>query len=187
MLSDRLLPGGERGEADHDGFSATTEPLETLSQALHRELGSLLPLAWPVALSTFARFLMVVVDVCTVGQLGTEELAAAAMANVVMGVFAAPPCSSAGTLNTLSSQALGAKNFRLAGIWLQLALAVTFVTNIPAIVGFWYTGELLALAGFSPRVCELASLFGRWSSIWLIPNGWYGRKKERKETSLPSS
>ena len=69
------------------------------------ELRAFLQLSTPVVVSTLSRFLMVATDIAFVGKLGTEELAACSLCNVVMSIFAAPAYGASGALNTLCAQA----------------------------------------------------------------------------------
>ena len=71
------------------------------------------------------------------------------------------------------SQALGAQNFHLAGVWFLISLAVVLIGNVPAMVGFCYIGPMLRALGFSEAVCQLGGSFGKLSIFWLVPNGWY--------------
>lgn len=99
-------------------------------------------------------------------------------------------------LNTLCSQAYGARNYPLVGIWfqvrlvgsiakpglarthawrchdmmLQVASLFSTVLIIPVMVAWWFTGPLLRACGFSAVESDLAATFARWSILGLWPN-----------------
>ena len=109
------------------------------------EMRKLLGIAWPLSLSYVGHIAIGTTDVLMIGRLGAEPLAAAAIAISVyhgiymfcMGVVIA--------VTPLASQALGARNPRMArravrqGIWVALALA------IPALLLLWQIDKVLEM------------------------------------------
>jgi MATE family multidrug resistance protein len=113
----------------------------TTSRAV-TEFLALCALSVPVALTTLCRTAVYTTDIAYLGHLGVNQLSGAGLANAWMqfgGVFV---WSSAYALNSVCSQAIGAGNPKLAGIWLQLALGMVVALSIPAIAAHFWTGEV---------------------------------------------
>eukprot|EP00755_Sulcionema_specki_P030578 Sspe_Gene.18611::Locus_6703_Transcript_1_1_Confidence_1.000_Length_1818::g.18611::m.18611/K03327/TC.MATE, SLC47A, norM, mdtK, dinF; multidrug resistance protein, MATE family len=127
------------------------------------KLGSL------VALAMFGRMAMNLTDISVVGHIGTDELSAAATANIwitITSFFTWRGLSPA--LKTLASAALGAKNNRLVGKWLQLALAVAWASTF-LIGASWLASYpvYLHLFGLSEHEAKLAAKFTHLSVVWM--------------------
>ena len=76
-------------------------------------------------------------------------------------------------LIALTSQAIGAGNPRLAGVWLQTSVLAITLASLPIGAVWWFTEDILSLAGDSgpgPHVTQLAGQFARWSLIWIMPD-----------------
>lgn len=100
-----------------------------------RESRTLLGLAWPSAVMLLARIGMGLTDTCIVGHLSTEYLAAASYAQIWINVTTSFIYQGlGGGVNTLCSQAFGAGNYPLVGIWLQLAVIASLAASIPMMV-----------------------------------------------------
>ena len=137
---------------------------------------TILAAAWPQAAVVLCRNLVQLTDVAVLGWLGTDELAAVAFAQIVINLSSVMLFQGFGdALITLASQAIGARNPKLAGIWLQTSLVFISVLAIPIAVLWWYGGAVLGLAGelIGPKIRDLATVFTRWSIIWLLPDSLY--------------
>lgn len=96
------------------------------------ELVQLGRIAAPISAMLMARFGMEFTDVSVLGHLGTQELAAAATALIIINTSASLLWRGfGGALNTLCSQAYGANNMQLVGEWALLAVVVVTCTCIP--------------------------------------------------------
>lgn len=138
------------------------------------ELAEVAKLAWPVALSLLFRIGMGLTDLAVLGHLGTNELAAAALANVWINVTSAFLYRGfAGALNPLCAQAYGAGNYRLVGLWLQQGLVASTIFSIPCALTWVYTENILIYAGVDNEVAHLAGVFSNYSILWLWPTVWY--------------
>ena len=73
-------------------------------------------------LSSMLSFLMQVVDLYAVGHLGPHELAAAAVGNLLWNTLQHPVLGCASALDTLLSQAFGAKQLAMYGLHAQTGL-----------------------------------------------------------------
>ena len=138
-------------------------------------------------------------------------MAAAALGQTWTTFVGIPVFGAAACLNTLCSQAIGSKNPKLAGVWLQLSVLIISILCIPVIVrgihmeciifvwnelnapelkaltviiaylsfqaSYFFTEPVLSLViqscKHSNRVCQLASVYTRWSSLQLWPLAIY--------------
>ncbi len=74
-----------------------------------------------------------------------------------------------GSVSTLCSQAHGAQNHRLVGIWIQIATFVASIACIPVAVLWVFTSASVELLGFH-KDALLAGTYARWSIIGIWPN-----------------
>lgn len=65
-------------------------------------------------------------------------------------------------LDTLCSQAYGAKRFGKIGIYFQAGLLVVLACLGPVFLANWYSEKFLLLLGQDPEVSRLAQVFSRW-------------------------
>jgi MATE family multidrug resistance protein len=148
--------------------------------------------AWPQATVVACRNLVDLTNAAVLGWLGTDELAAAAFSGLVTGITGVVLWQGFGdALITLTSQAIGAGNPRLAGVWLQTSIVAICVGALPIGLLWWFTGDILGLVQISPHVQDLASTFSRYSLIWLLPDAafsafsqWLNAQQLVRETIL---
>jgi MATE family multidrug resistance protein len=160
-----LLPGFEEEGVDNRIVHHSSKDHAT----------DLVDAAWPQAVAILCLLLVNMTSTAVLGQIGTVELAAVAFANVVLGISAVVLRQGFGdALVALVAQSVGSGNRKLAGIWLQTSLVVITVAALPVGVVWWYTGDLLALAGVSDEVRDLATSFARLSLPGLLPDVWFG-------------
>ena len=137
------------------------------------ELRLLWRLSWPVAMAILFRVAMIVTDLAMLGHRSTHWLAAAAAAAIWLNISSAFLYRAFGaSLNTLCSQAFGAGNFRLVGLWLQQALLFGTLASVLVGVAWVFTGPILRALSIEPDVADLAETFAHWSLIWLLPQVW---------------
>jgi multidrug resistance protein, MATE family len=109
----------------------------------------------------------------TSGHLGTDFLGGASLGNVWMTVVSTFLFNSlGGTVNTLCSQALGARSHMLVGTWAQIGILVATCACVPVGV-LWFFAEHVAYGlGFASNA-RLAGRYCRWSVIGLWPSVMY--------------
>mmetsp|Transcript_53327 Transcript_53327/g.126066 ORF Transcript_53327/g.126066 Transcript_53327/m.126066 type:complete len:442 (+) Transcript_53327:30-1355(+) len=108
-------------------------------------------------------FLIKVTDTALLGHVGTDVLAASAIADLWMsstGVF-----TMGGILSTFVGNAVGAGNKKMGGVWLQVSLIVVGSVTIPVMIlwfltepvtrGFGVEGSMAADAGFFATILAL--------------------------------
>ena len=123
--------------------------------------------------SLATRILQYLTDQSMVGHIGTDYLAAASMANIVMTISGTYIYAFCGTINVLCSQALGARNLPLVSEWAVLGCALALVLTAPTFVSYWYCEQILRLFGATPHIASLAGQFARWSMISIVPNSQF--------------
>lgn len=173
--SDRLDRGllsnssnvGENEDAD------AQENLATKKIDFWSEMKELSVLSLPVALSTLCRLVIINTDTAFLGHLGTKELTAASFGNTWNQFLSNIAFAPGYALNSLGSQAIGAGNPKLAGVWLQLAIFITTIICIPVLVGYLFTKPVIALMVDSDGVPELAQEFNHVSILVLWPMVMY--------------
>eukprot|EP00045_Choanoeca_perplexa_P012931 m.143987 g.143987 ORF g.143987 m.143987 type:complete len:528 (+) comp16183_c0_seq1:201-1784(+) len=138
-----------------------------------RQSDDVVKLAWPVSLATVFRLLVFATDTAFIGQLGTKQLAGAALAQVVMMVAVVYIYGASAGINTLGSQALGAGNPKLVGVWLQISLVVITVLALPTAIALLYAKEIIALVESDAEVLDYVQRFARWSMLTVWPLAWY--------------
>mmetsp|Transcript_90844 Transcript_90844/g.261759 ORF Transcript_90844/g.261759 Transcript_90844/m.261759 type:complete len:544 (+) Transcript_90844:93-1724(+) len=136
-------------------------------------------MAWPMMISFFCRMGMASVDSAFVGHIEDggfqpkEFLAAAGLSDMVTNILIIPPLAFNMSLNALVSQAMGAGNKKMAGVWLQLSVFFLTLAYLPCLASFFFVADMLRWLGFSENICVLAGQYARWNVFWPIPNGWY--------------
>ncbi|KAL3663765.1 hypothetical protein V7S43_011179 [Phytophthora oleae] len=68
-------------------------------------------------------------------------------------------------LDTLCSQAYGAKRFDKIGVYFQTGFFVVATCFVPIFLLNWYSGDFLLLTGQDPEVTKLAQSFSRWAIL----------------------
>jgi len=135
---------------------------------LKREMRPMLALAIPVALGELGWMAMGVVDVMMVGRVSAEAIGAVGMGRALFWVVAVPGIGMLLGLDTLISQAFGAKNLKdchrsmIHGVYISLAMA------IPATGLALACAPLLQLWGLDPGVLRETQPYIRaiaWSSL----------------------
>lgn len=127
-------------------------------------------LAWPVGISILARNAQPIVDLMFLGRLGTQELAAASVAQMWLVIVSAWVWKAWGSaVNTLGAQALGAGNRSLSHRWLEIALITITMLSIPVLAAWAFTEPVLKLANIDSDVAVLAGEFARWYMLSLWP------------------
>ncbi|MEW5319657.1 MAG: hypothetical protein WDW38_010799 [Sanguina aurantia] len=112
---------------------------------------------------------MVITDQVFVGHLGVTQLAAAALGNTWFNLlwFFLLGCSTA--LDTLGSQAYGAKDYQSLLTWTMAATIVLSGLCGVMAVGLWYSREVAVILFYQPaEVADAVSIFCRY----LIPGLW---------------
>jgi len=126
-------------------------------QSFGKELAEIISLALPISVGRISWTGMKTTDTALLGHVGTEFLAASSVSDLYTsssGVFL-----SGRMVGTLCSQAIGAGNPELAGIWFQVALFVLSCVSIPVCFLWIVTEPVLRLLGFTPTLAANAGYY----------------------------
>eukprot|EP01119_Soliformovum_irregulare_P015584 TRINITY_DN4402_c0_g1_i2.p1 TRINITY_DN4402_c0_g1~~TRINITY_DN4402_c0_g1_i2.p1 ORF type:complete len:518 (-),score=139.01 TRINITY_DN4402_c0_g1_i2:65-1429(-) len=112
-------------------------------------------------------------DAIFLGHLGQNEMAAAGLAQSWTWSTLYLDMGLVFGMDTLVSQAYGAKNFRLTGIIFQNALVVMTIGAIPISILWMFTKDILLLLGQSQELAEMAGKFAWCSLPGILPVIYY--------------
>ena len=116
-----------------------------LSGSYCKEIKELFTLAWPTVLSYFFYHMIHMISLFFAGRVGKLELAAGTLALSFINVTGPSLFIGLGSaVETLCSQAFGARNYRLVGVVLQRGVWILGLTCILA-WSLWVNSELLLL------------------------------------------
>jgi multidrug resistance protein, MATE family len=138
------------------------------------ELRDLLKLAIPVVLAEIGWMSMGIVDTLMVGPLGPQAIGAAGLGS---GVFSAVGFFGLGMLlglDTLVSQAFGARRVNDCHRWLFHGVALAVLIAFPLTIIIWFIARALAVAGLHPQIAPLASSYLALVNFSLLPLLLYG-------------
>ncbi|KAL9672240.1 hypothetical protein QQ045_028490 [Rhodiola kirilowii] len=94
------------------------------------------------------------------GHLGNMELAAAALGNTGIQVFAFGVMLGMGSaVETLCGQAYGAQKYDMLGVYLQRSTILLMLTGLPLMIIYIFSKSILILLGESKEIASLASLY----------------------------
>lgn len=125
------------------------------------ELVNLIKLTLPIFVAMVAWVAMKTTDTALLGHVSTEKLSAASYSDLwtqSTGVFV-----TARVLGIFASQAYGAGNRKLVGVWLQVSYTVLFFVAIPVALCWALTGPVLRLFGVNDSEAKDA-----WYYSWVL-------------------
>lgn len=140
-----------------DLFSDTTKQSTTLLNETKIILKSSLPLA----ITFFLQYSLSVVSIFTVSRIGKVELAAVSLATMTFNITSSIFTGMSTSLETLCSQAYGAKNFKLVGLYYQRCFTIILIFNLPLILIWWYSGFFLKFIVIDENLAILAQSYLR--------------------------
>jgi MATE family multidrug resistance protein len=130
-------------------------------------------LSWPVALSTLSRLAIMSTDTSFIGHLGTRELTSVSLAGAWADFCSVVVWSPAYCLNSLCSQAIGAGNKKLAGVWLQLAFFFCTVICL-IVIGFYFLTEtVVGMISEQPGIPHMSQQYNAFAALSLWPMVMY--------------
>ncbi|KAG7396301.1 hypothetical protein PHYBOEH_002526 [Phytophthora boehmeriae] len=146
--------------------SPEVQPLEPEQNAL-RELQTLLKLVYPVVLATALEFTPGFTSIILAGHLKSANVQQFVDAATLSSMFMNVTAYSVGfgltsALDTLCSQAFGARRLDKIGIYFQSGLIVVSVSFSAVFLFNWYSERFLLAMGQDPEVAQLAQKFSRW-------------------------
>lgn len=160
LLDNKLIDSTDHDSSDIAAKWASANP-EMLSTSYHREFKTLVKNAAPLVLTFLLQNSLSLASIFSVSHLGTKELGA-----ITLGSMTANICGFAAIqglctcLDTLCSQAYGAKKYHLVGVFLQRCCALTILGFIPVqILWYFFSETLLKVFIEQEELCYLASKY----------------------------
>lgn len=141
---------------------------------IRQELWDLSSMALQLSLRQIVRQAMTITDSAFQGHIGTKQLAGVALAAMWMGVPSAFIQFSIQAISTLCSQAYGAGNNKLVGLWLQTAIVFAVVGAIPVMIWYCCVGYLISITMDDAETVHYGSQFAIVMAFGLIPQYIYG-------------
>lgn len=137
------------------------------------EVKTLFGLATPIMVQSMLAFLMNLVDMAMVGNLGTEELASAALGNTFFNTLQHPMVGCSLALDTLLSQSLGADQLGSYGQWTLTGLLAISALCMPFAILLSLTEPILVAFGQDARMSEGAGEFCMHLIPGILPFFWF--------------
>jgi MATE family multidrug resistance protein len=135
---------------------------------LRTELRALYALCWPATVTQVGLMLIGVVDTLFVARLGSDELAAAALAHMWQWSTMSLGLGAVMGTDPMISQAHGRADEQAAALGLQRGLVIAALTSVPVCVAMWLTPEVLRALGQPAHIAELAGRYN-WLRIPTVP------------------
>ena len=130
-------------------------------------------IAWPVSITLGCQVAMTMTDIAFLGYISTDYLAAASLASVWQSIIMITLFAFGDSIRVLCSQAKGANNLYLVGIWLQCGVFWISLLCVPVAGLFLVTGTVLRLVKIDSNLCNLAQEFANYSIIWIWPRALF--------------
>eukprot|EP01084_Bolivina_argentea_P048061 88568_1 len=147
--------------------------LECTSTKFQKETRTILNLGIPLGFYTMTQIIQLFTDQSVVGHLGTDYLAAAALAAVIMSFPATYMMSFCEAISVLCSQAFGTENKQRVSEWLQLGCLLTAILSIPTCIIYAFSENILLIFGVNSHIAHLSGQFTTLSIISVIPGTWF--------------
>ena len=127
----------------------------SLSATLRREMRPTVALAAPVVIAEVGWVAMQIVDIAMVGRLGPEAIGAVGVGSALLLAFGVFGMGLLLGLDTLVSQAFGARDRAACDGWLRHGVFLALVLTVPIVLLARIVGSRLDVWGFDPRVLAL--------------------------------
>jgi hypothetical protein len=121
-------------------------------------------IAAPIVVSYLTGYVTLLSGTLLVGRLGAVELGAAALSNMFCNVAGfSINVGYLSALDTLCSQAYGAKNYKRVGLLLQRALTISTLLAIPVAIVWLFAEQILLAVHQDPEIARLSGVFARYA------------------------
>lgn len=138
-------------------------------RSLRGDFRGLLRIAIPVVLAEIGWISMGIVDVLMVSPLGPEAIGAAGLAGSLSGALSFFGMGALLGLDTLVSQAYGARRLEECHRWLFHGVALAVIMTVPLTLVAWAVAYILLDVGLHPAVAPLASSYLFILTFGLLP------------------
>lgn len=137
------------------------------------ELAETLKLAVPIALTQLGQIAMMTTDIALIGRLGSEAMAAAALAHTVFFVSFTFGMGLVSAVAPLAAQAFGARNPHLIRRSLRVGMWAAFLMSLPMMALSFYGEPILLMLGQAPTAARLAQEYLLGLTWSVMPALWF--------------
>lgn len=137
------------------------------------ELSETLKLAVPLALTQLGQIAMMTTDIAMIGRLGSEAMAAAALAHTVFFVSFTFGMGLVSAVAPLAAQAYGARNPHLIRRSLRVGLWAALLMSLPMMALLFLGEHILLMLGQAPASARLAQQYLLGLAWSILPALWF--------------
>jgi MATE family multidrug resistance protein len=142
------------------------EAQETWSQSARRLLG----LTWPNLFAMLLPDVIQSVSSVLIGHLDKDYLAGSALGSMVFNTLGLTiGIGLSMSLETLCSQAFGAREFLLVGLQCQRVIVILTLFCVPVLIAWLFTAPLLIALGIPTRIAQLSHVWVRYLAVGMWP------------------
>ena len=137
------------------------------------ELSETLKLAVPLALTQLGQIAMMTTDIALIGRLGSEAMAAAALAHTVFFVSFTFGMGLVSAVAPLAAQAFGARNPHLIRRSLRVGMWAALLMSLPMMALLLHGEQILLMLGQAPTTARLAQQYLLGLAWGMLPALWF--------------
>lgn len=137
------------------------------------ELSETLKLAVPLALTQLGQIAMMTTDIAMIGRLGSEAMAAAALAHTVFFVSFTFGMGLVSAVAPLAAQAYGARNPHLIRRSLRVGMWAALLMSLPMMALLFRGEPILLMLGQAPASAKLAQQYLLGLAWGMLPALWF--------------
>jgi multidrug resistance protein, MATE family len=137
------------------------------------ELSETLKLAVPIALTQLGQIAMMTTDIALIGRLGSEAMAAAALAHTVFFVSFTFGMGLVSAVAPLAAQAFGARKPHLIRRSLRVGLWAALLMSLPMMALLLRGEHILLMLGQAPASAQLAQQYLLGLAWGMLPALWF--------------
>jgi multidrug resistance protein, MATE family len=137
------------------------------------ELAETLKLAVPIALTQLGQIAMMTTDIAMIGRLGSEAMAAAALAHTVFFVSFTFGMGLVSAVAPLAAQAFGARNPHLIRRSLRVGMWAALLMSLPMMTLSFRGEQILLMLGQAPTAAHLAQQYLLGLTWSILPALWF--------------
>ncbi|KAJ5079074.1 mate family efflux transporter [Anaeramoeba ignava] len=135
----------------------------------YKEIRALLSLTFPLILENLAVVLFQSVNLVSLGHLGEEELAGCSLGSILWAISTMFPLGFVHALDAFISQAHGAKNERLVGVYVYQSYFIMIILAIPIAFLWYFSGSVMTALKQDHVVANYARKYLIWQMPGLVP------------------
>jgi multidrug resistance protein, MATE family len=155
--------------------TSVAPPASTAAPGRHLalELSETLKLAVPIALTQLGQIAMMTTDIALIGRLGSEAMAAAALAHTVFFVSFTFGMGLVSAVAPLAAQAFGARNPHLIRRSLRVGMWAALLMSLPMMTLSFRGEQILLMLGQAPTAAHLAQQYLLGLTWSILPALWF--------------